>query len=135
MRKVSFKVSMNYDGEMNKVWEIVSDVQAAPKYWKGIRNLDVIKKDNVYEGEIRFAFPSSGKIKIVIYDYVEQWNFLSGAFTGVNTVSVLPNEVVSEWDIKLSPILSLFRARIESHFKLGTEHALSRILNAVKERQ
>ncbi len=131
---ITFSVSRKFNASAQAIWEIVRDVNSIPKYWKGTRELHVNKvEDGIYEGEIRFAFPSKGKVRLTVDDKNRRLTFfyLSGPIKGTNVVEVKENEITSTWNVKMSILLSLAEKWNAEHFKQGTEHALERIISEV----
>ncbi|MFP3198152.1 MAG: SRPBCC family protein, partial [Sulfolobaceae archaeon] len=63
---INFEICKEID-DREKVWDVVKDVKKIPEFWKGTRELNVEEtSQGVYEGDVRFAFPSKGKVKIEI---------------------------------------------------------------------
>ncbi|MCY0882488.1 MAG: SRPBCC family protein [Acidianus infernus] len=132
---ITFSVSKKFDVPTQVVWSIVKDVNSIPKYWKGTRELHVDKiEEGVYEGTVRFAFPSKGRIRLIIDDENRKltFNYLSGPIKGYNIVEVKENEIISTWRVKMSLLLTLAESWNAKHFKKGTEHALERIISEAK---
>ncbi|MUM64964.1 SRPBCC family protein [Acidianus infernus] len=132
---ITFSVGRKFDVSPQAVWSIVKDVNSIPKYWKGTRELHVDKiAEGVYEGTVRFAFPSKGRIRLIIDDENRKltFNYLSGPIKGYNIVEVKENEIISTWRVKMSLLLTLAESWNAKHFKQGTEHALERIISEAK---
>ncbi|MQL54219.1 SRPBCC family protein [Acidianus ambivalens] len=132
---ITFSVSKKFDVSPQAVWNIVKDVNSIPKYWKGTRELHVNKvAEGIYEGVVRFAFPSKGRIRLIVDDENRKltFNYLSGPIKGYNIVEVKENEIISSWRVKMSLLLALAESWNAKHFKQGTEHALDRIISEAK---
>ncbi|MDT7902190.1 MAG: SRPBCC family protein [Acidianus sp.] len=132
---ITFSVSKKFDVSPQAVWNIVKDVNSIPKYWKGTRELHVNKvAEGIYEGVVRFAFPSKGRIRLIVDDENKKltFNYLSGPIKGYNIVEVKENEIISSWRVKMSLLLALAESWNAKHFKQGTEHALDRIISEAK---
>ncbi|MFP3218569.1 SRPBCC family protein [Acidianus sp.] len=132
---ITFSVSKKFDVSPQAVWNIVKDVNSIPKYWKGTRELHVNKvAEGIYEGIVRFAFPSKGRIRLIVDDENRKltFNYLSGPIKGYNIVEVKENEIISSWRVKMSLLLALAESWNAKHFKQGTEHALDRIISEAK---
>lgn len=118
--------------DSEKTWKIVKDPYKIPKYWKGTRELNIKEVENgLFEGEIRFAFPSSGEVRIIVDENKKSVtiNYLSGPIKGVHEITVEPNQICSKWNVELSIFLKPFEKKTEEHFKSGTINALERIIN------
>jgi hypothetical protein len=132
---ITFSVSKKFDVSPQAVWNIVKDVNSIPKYWKGTRELHVNKvAEGIYEGVVRFAFPSKGRIRLIVDDENKKltFNYLFGPIKGYNIVEVKENEIISSWRVKMSLLLALAESWNAKHFKQGTEHALDRIISEAK---
>ncbi|BBL47495.1 SRPBCC family protein [Metallosphaera sedula] len=116
-----------------RIWEVVKDVNSMPNYWKGIRELHINKvSENVFEGEVRFAFPSTSRVRIEVLDRAVVLHFLSGILKGTNRIEVRDSTIVSTWKVEMPLYMKPFEGRNKEHFSQGTEHALERIIEAVK---
>ncbi|AEE93168.1 conserved hypothetical protein [Acidianus hospitalis W1] len=132
---ITFSVSKKFDVSPQAVWNIVKDINSIPRYWKGTRELHVNKvAEGIYEGVVRFAFPSKGRIRLIVDDKNRKltFNYLSGPIKGYNIVEVKENEIISSWRVKMSLLLALAESWNAKHFKQGTEHALDRIISEAK---
>lgn len=138
---IEFTVTKSFNCDPDIIWNIVKDLNSVPNYWKGTRELKVKEiEKGIYEGTVRFAFPSTGKIKIVINEQKRTvtFQYLSGTIKGYNFVKVSRDSLSSRWEVSTLILLKLFEKRISEHFKIGTEHALERIVTecqTLKERQ
>jgi len=116
---------------VEKIWEIVRNPFDIPNYWKGTRELNIREVEKgVYEGDIRFAFPAKGKVRIIVDDYSKKIiiNYLSGPIKGSHEIYVEEDKICSKWNVKTSIFLRPFEKNITEHFKSGTIHALERII-------
>ncbi len=129
---IEFRVSREIKNP-EAVWKVASDVPSIPKYWKGISRLDIIKVGDHYEGKVKFAFPSTSYVRILVDDNskVMRIEFTKGIIKGFNEVGVKENEIYSFWKVSESILLKPFEKRNFEHFKLGAEHALERIIDSV----
>ncbi|HXW03573.1 MAG TPA: SRPBCC family protein, partial [Nitrosarchaeum sp.] len=51
------QVSVEIDAQIDNVWDIISDIDNEPKFWKGTKEIrNISKKDNVVNREITIAF-------------------------------------------------------------------------------
>lgn len=131
---IDFTICKNIS-DREKVWEIVRNPYDIPNYWKGTRELNIKEiQKGVYEGEIRFAFPSSGKVRIVVDDDSKKVmiNYLSGPVKGYHEIIVETDKICSKWNVQLSLFLRPFEKRTEVHFKSGTVNALDRIVSRTR---
>lgn len=132
---IEFTICKDFNGRRDRIWELVKDVSLIPEFWKGTRQLNVVEKSNgVYEGEVKFAFPSKGKIRIEIDEEKKTLKmiYLSGPIKGLNTITVGESTICSQWNVKLTFPFNLRSNWIKDHFMSGTEHALERIISTSK---
>ncbi|AWS00223.1 hypothetical protein [Metallosphaera hakonensis] len=127
---ISFSVSKTFSPELREeIWEIVKDINSMPKYWKGIRELNVNQvSHNVFEGSVRFAFPSTSRVRIQVLDYAVLVSFLNGILSGENRIEVGQGELRSTWNVEMPFYMRPFEGRNKEHFMEGAEHALERII-------
>ncbi|AEB94954.1 MAG: SRPBCC family protein [Metallosphaera sp.] len=133
---IKFSITKGFQPEIHDlVLDIVKDVNSMPKYWKGIRELNLTKvSDNLYEGKIRFAFPSTSTVRIEVNDDSVKLRFLRGILQGQNEIRVLKDKVTSTWEVKMPFYMRPFDGRNKEHFEQGTTHALERIIEEAKVR-
>ena len=119
---------------VDKVWDIISDLDNEPEFWKGTKETKIISREgNVITREIVIAFRDSKCIqKITIYPKEKiHAEFTKGILKGSKTVSVKPRESGSllevNWDIKMAGLSGMFTGMIKKHIKGGTEQALQSI--------
>ena len=128
------EVSTKIKSSVDKIWEIISDVDNEPKYWKGTKEIHNISKEgNKINREVIIAFRDSKCLQEVTLYPKEKIEavFTKGIIQGTKTIIVKPQgeEVVLEaiWDMKLSGMMGMFTGMIKKHVKSGTEQALQAI--------
>ena len=128
------ETSIVINSTFDKVWEVVSDIDNEPKFWKGTKEVSNISKEgNTVYREIVIAFRDQKcqqevtlfpKEKIVAV-------FTKGIIGGSKTIKLTPQEnqtlVEVNWDVKLTGIMSMFTGMIKNHIKNGTDLALQNI--------
>ena len=131
---VQIQASAEIDSTLEKIWNIVSDLDAEPKFWKGTKTVNNISKDgNVVQREVTIAFRDSKCMQTVTLFPQEkiQIQFTEGIIDGTKTITITPkdNKVKLEavWDIKLSGMMGMFTGMIKKHIQSGTEQALQSI--------
>ncbi len=127
-------VSIDINAPLDKVWDIVSDLDNEPKFWKGTKETRTISKDgNVITREIIIAFRDSKCMqKITIYPKEKIYaEFTDGILKGSKTLNLKAKEnslwLEVEWDIKMTGLAGMFTGMIKRHVKGGTEQALELI--------
>ena len=119
---------------LDKIWDIVSDLDNEPKFWKGTKEVRNISKDgNKITREITIAFKDKKCMQDVTVFPKEKIEavFTDGIIQGTKSVNVTPNEdnvtLQAIWDIKLSGMMGMFTGMVKKHIKSGTEQALQSI--------
>jgi len=126
--------SIDVNASIEKVWNIISDLDNEPKFWKGTKESRTISKDgNVIIREIIIAFRDSKCMqKITIYPKEKIYaEFTDGILKGSKTLNLKAKEnslwLEVEWDIKMTGLAGMFTGMIKRHVKGGTEQALELI--------
>ena len=128
------EVSTKIQSTVDKVWDIISDIDNETKYWKGTKEIHNISKDgNKIKREIIIAFRDSKCLQEVTLNPKEkiEVEFTKGIIEGTKTINLktLEGEILLEaiWDVKLSGMMGMFTGMIKKHVKSGTEQALQAI--------
>lgn len=119
---------------LDRVWDIVSDLDNEPKFWKGTKEIrNISKNENTVEREITIAFKDkkcTQKVKIYPKERIEA-TFTKGIIDGTKTITLTSvNEKImlkAIWDIKLSGMMGMFTGIVKKHIQSGTEQALQSI--------
>ena len=126
--------SVDITASLDTVWNIISDLDNEPKFWKGTKETRTISKDgNEITREIIIAFKDSKCMQKITLQPKEKIHaqFTKGIIKGSKTLSLKPkgNDLTLEanWDIKLSGLAGMFTGMIKKHVKSGTEQALESI--------
>ncbi len=126
--------SIDINAPIEKVWNIISDLDNEPKFWKGTKESRTISKDgNVIVREIIIAFRDSKCMqKITLYPKEKIYaEFTDGILKGSKTLNLKPKEnslwLEVEWDIKMTGLAGMFTGMLKGHVKGGTEQALELI--------
>jgi len=128
------EVSTKIKSTVDKVWDIISDIDNETKYWKGTKEIHNISKDgNKINREVIIAFRDSKCLQEVTLNPKEKIEivFTKGIIQGTKTINLkmLEGEILLEaiWDVKLSGMMGMFTGMIKKHVKSGTEQALQAI--------
>jgi len=126
--------SIDINASIEKVWNIISDLDNEPKFWKGTKESRTISKDgNVIVREIIIAFRDSKCMqKITLYPKEKIYaEFTNGILKGSKTLNLKSKEnslwLEVEWDIKMTGLAGMFTGMLKGHVKGGTEQALELI--------
>ncbi|MFB5611284.1 MAG: type II toxin-antitoxin system RatA family toxin [Nitrosopumilaceae archaeon] len=128
------QVSVDVNAPIEKIWDIISDLDNEPKYWKGTKEVRNISKDeNKVNREITIAFRDQKCLQEVTLFPKEkiQAVFTKGIINGTKTITLIKKEngasLETVWDIKLSGMMGMFTGMVKKHIKSGTEQALQSI--------
>ena len=120
---------------LDKVWDIVGDIDREPEFWHGTKSIrNISKKGNTIERDVVIAFKNSVCREIVQLDPKKGINtkIVRGPIKGTKTLiltSIDSNatSITVNWNIELSGFYRLFSGMIRKHIHKGTEEALERI--------
>ena len=130
----SIEVETEINATPEKVWEVVSDIDNEPRFWKGtkeVRNLE--KNGNTVKREITIAFRDQKCMQEVTLEPKERIRakFTKGIIDGEKVVSVFQRDektiLQTVWDIRLTGMMGMFTGMIKKHIKSGTEQAMQSI--------
>ena len=132
---VIVQVSREMLAPLDKVWDIVSDIDNEPIYWHGTKYIKNIRKmGNIIEREVVIAFRKSKCKETVVLDpkKLVKVNMTNGPLKGSKTITINSTgldktTVYVKWDIRLSGFMRMFNVVIKKHIREGTEDALYRI--------
>ena len=135
----TIKVEVEINATVDKVWDIVSDIDNEPKFWKGTKEVKNISKEgNIINREIIIAFRDQKclqEVKIFPKERIEA-RFTKGILNGKKTMILTPKEgktlLCAFWDIKLTGVMGMFTSMIKKHIKSGTEQAMNGIKNEIE---
>ena len=133
-------VQIEINATVEKVWEIISDIDNEPKFWKGTKSVKTISKEgDIIKREITIAFRDQKCLQEIQLKPKEsiRAKFTKGILNGTKIITLIPksNSVLIEtsWDIKLSGMMNMFTGVIKNHIKSGTEQALKSIKEEIEK--
>ena len=133
------KTSVIINSSQEKIWDVISDIDNEPKFWKGTKEVKNISKDgNHISREITIAFRDQKCLQEVTIIPKESIKavFTKGVIVGEKTLTLknMNNscELEAVWDVKLSGKMGMFTGIIKKHIKSGTEQALQAIKKEVE---
>ncbi|MGB9125710.1 MAG: SRPBCC family protein [Nitrosotalea sp.] len=131
---VQIQATIEINAPIDKVWNIVSDLDSEPKFWRGTKEVrNISKEGNVIAREVTIAFKDSKCMQTVTLTPKEKIHveFTKGIIEGSKTITLVPLEnkirVDVLWDMKLSGMMGMFTGMIKKHIQSGTEQALESI--------
>jgi len=126
--------SIDINASVNRVWDIISDLDNEPKFWRGTKETRIISRDgNVVTREITIAFRDSKCMQKITIQPKEKIyaEFTKGIIKGSKTLILKPKDdsslLEANWDVKMSGLAGMFTGIIKKHIRSGTEQALESI--------
>ena len=133
-------VQTEINATLEKVWEVISDIDNEPKFQKGTKEVKTLSTEgNTIKREITIAFRDQKCLQEIQLKPKEsiRAKFTKGILNGTKVITLIPknNSVLIEtsWDIKLSGMMNMFTAVIKNHIKSGTEQALKSIKEEIEK--
>jgi len=137
---VTIQAARDIKAPLEKVWDVVSDIDNEPRYWRGTKSIKNISKNgNVTEREVVIAFKESKCKETVVLEPKKsvKVNISQGPMKGSKTITIKSGvdktTVHVLWDIRLAGFMGVFTGMIKKHIKQGTEDALERIATAAAD--
>ena len=126
--------TIDINAPVDRVWDIISDLDNEPKFWKGTKETRIISRDgNVVTREITIAFRDSKCMQKITIQPKEKIyaEFTKGIIKGSKTLTLKPKDgsslLEANWDVKMSGLAGMFTGMIKKHIRSGTEQALESI--------
>jgi len=126
--------SIGINAPVDRVWDIISDLDNEPKFWKGTKETRIISRDgNVVTREITIAFRDSKCMQKITIQPKEKIyaEFTKGIIKGSKTLTLKTKDgsslLEANWDVKMSGLAGMFTGMIKKHIRSGTEQALESI--------
>lgn len=131
---VQIQALVEINAPLDKVWNIISDLDSEPRFWKGTKEVKNISREgNTMTREVTIAFKDSKCMQTVTIYPKEKIHaqFTKGIIDGTKIISVASQgqktRLEASWDIKLSGMMGVFTGMIKKHIQNGTEQALQSI--------
>ena len=126
--------SIEIQAPIDKVWDIISDLDSEPKFWRGTKETKIISRDgNVIIREIIIAFRDSKCMQKITLEPKERIHaeFTEGIIKGSKTLNLKSKDdgslLEANWDVKMSGLAGMFTGMIKRHIRSGTEQAIESI--------
>jgi|TARA_B110000263_G_scaffold17246_1_gene13799 hypothetical protein len=133
------KTSVIINSTQEKIWDVISDIDNEPKFWKGTKEIrNISKGENHISREVTIAFRDQKCLQDVTIIPKETIRavFTKGVIVGekILTLKKINDscELEAIWDVKLSGMMGMFTGMIKKHIKSGTEQALLAIKKEVE---
>jgi len=126
--------SIDINAPVDRVWDIISDLDNEPKFWMGTKETRIISRDgNVVTREITIALRDSKCMQKITIQPKEKIyaEFTKGIIKGSKTLILKPIDdsslLEANWDVKMSGLAGMFTGMIKKHIRSGTEQAIESI--------
>jgi len=126
--------SIDINAPVDRVWDIISDLDNEPKFWRGTISTRNYSRDGiVVSREITIAFRDSKCMQKITIQPKEKIyaEFTKGIIKGSKTLTLKPKDgsslLEANWDVKMSGLAGMFTGIIKKHIRSGTEQALESI--------
>lgn len=137
---ITINASREMDAPIDRLWNIIADVDNEPKYWRGTKTVkNISRSDNKIEREVTIAFKDSKCRQTVLLNPKKSVEIMitEGPIKGTKTVLLNPldnhrTRIDVVWNIKLAGFLGVFTGMVKRHIAKGTDEALVRTAKAVE---
>ena len=88
---VQIQASTEFNASLDKVWNIISDLDSEPKFWKGTKEIrNITKEGNIVNREVTIAFKDSKCLQTVTIQPKQKIHalFTNGMIDGTKTILV-----------------------------------------------
>ena len=134
------QASVDVNVTIDKVWDVISDLDNEPKFWKGTKEIrNISNSENKINREITIAFRDQKcmqEVTIFPKQKIEA-KFTKGIIKGEKILNLKETEdgcsLEAVWKIKLSGMMGMFTGMITKHIQSGTEQALQAIKQEVEK--
>ena len=132
--------SVDVNVTIDKVWDVISDLDNEPKFWKGTKEIrNISSSENKINREITIAFRDQKcmqEVTIFPKQKIEA-KFINGIIKGEKILNLIETSdgcnLEAIWKIKLSGMMGMFTGMITKHIQSGTEQALQAIKQEVEK--
>ena len=132
--------SVDVNVTIDKVWDVISDLDNEPKFWKGTKEIrNISSSENKINREITIAFRDQKcmqEVTIFPKQKIEA-KFTKGIIKGEKILNLKETEdgcsLEAVWKIKLSGMMGMFTGMITKHIQSGTEQVLQAIKQEVEK--
>ena len=138
-RMATIVVQTEINSSLDKAWEIISDIDNEPKFWKGTKEVKTLSTEgDTIKREITIAFRDQKCLQEVQINPKNEIKakFTKGILNGTKIITLTPNNgkiiMKTSWEIKLSGMMNMFTGVIKNHIKSGTEQAMQSIKKEIE---
>ena len=137
---VTITASRAVPAPLNRVWEVVADVDNEPRHWRGLSSVrNISRNGNVIEREVTVGAMNFRSLQTVVLNPKRsiETTMTAGVMPGSRSITLIPlgdegTRVDVSWDIEMPGIPSLFKGNVKNGIAKGTEGALDSIVRTVQ---
>jgi carbon monoxide dehydrogenase subunit G len=133
---VSINGSIEVNASVERVWDVVSDIDRDSKYWNGLISSNVIRREgNVIEREVKVGFMGHKGHQLVKLNPKTSVDIemIDGPIVGSRSLKLVPLgdgrklKLEASWESTFSKVPFFARAFVESQIESVTKEALEKI--------
>jgi len=135
----TIEVELEINATADKIWEVISDIDNEPKFWKGTKQVkNISKEENKIYREITIAFRDQKCMQEITLEPKKRIiaKFTKGIISGEKIMELTPKEnstiFHTTWDMKLTGVMGMFTGMIKKHIKSGTTQAMQSIKEEIE---
>jgi len=135
----TIEVELEINATADKIWEVISDIDNEPKFWKGTKQVkNISKEENKIYREVTIAFRDQKCMQEVTLEPKKRiiTKFTKGIISGEKIMELTPKEnstiFHTTWDMKLAGVMGMFTGMIKKHIKSGTTQAMQSIKEEIE---
>ncbi len=128
---VVIKASVQIGAPQDRVWDIVSDLDREPEFWKGTKSVrNISRNGNRVVREVTIAFKDKKCMQEITLEPRNRIavEFTEGIILGSKSITLRGGgdgtTLEARWDITMSGMMGIFTGMIKKHIRSGTEQAL-----------
>lgn len=129
------KASVQINSAVDKVWNVVSDLDKESKFWNNITKTRTLStENNVVKREITLGKVERCLQTVTLYPQEKiVAEFTKGMIGGTKTITLSPRDngtfLEITWDIKFKGMAGFMSGKLNSDFQIHTEQAVLAIKN------
>lgn len=136
---VSIYESQRIDAPLDRVWNIISDVDRDPEYWRGLASIHNIRKEaNLVEREVIVGFMGSKATQMIRLNPKEsiELTLTGGPLSGSRTIRLAnlgpeSTKIEVSWNIEFERVPAFAQDFVRSRLEENTHQALEKIAKAI----
>jgi len=138
---VSINKSVEANSSVERIWEIVSDLDRDSEYWKGMNSIsNVEKKGNVVERDVRVGFMGHDGHQIITLNPKQstELTMAKGPLKGSRIIKLVPlgqnrTRLDVAWDFQFSGVPVFARDFVKLQLEEVTQGALEKITKTAEQ--